>query len=204
MAYMHNPTLLDLGCGLGWLSEKVPYYKYIGVDSVKQFCDFAEKKFSNSRRSFLKQDITNLSAIEDDTIDCAISCFTHCWVKDINAVAQEAYRVLTYGGSLFILTPNPSTYHEMGKRYGFLDRYFADNYQKAYTISDGVATGTIHGKAMYLSDICMYLHTRSELLNSVTSAGFSIYLEEPSFASELPLSGTAEGLFLGIVAIKDN
>ena len=119
-------------------------------------------------------------------------------------VAREAYRVLVDGGSFFVLTPNPTTYYDMGKRYGFLDRYFQDNYEKAYTVIDNVATGTIHGKAMYLSGISMYLHTLSELRDSFTSAGFFIDWEDSALASEPEVSGTSEGLFIGIAVVKES
>lgn len=91
---------MDVGCGLGWLSDY--FDNYTGIDSSKLVVlDVREKK-----RNVILSDAEDkfIFANESFSLVIAMNILEH--LDDPLNVVLESYRVLKEGGKIFIFTPD--------------------------------------------------------------------------------------------------
>jgi ubiquinone/menaquinone biosynthesis C-methylase UbiE len=100
-------TLLDIGCGPGFLAAKVglrfPCLKVVGLDVNAHMTSLASARLSRSRGKYnlVLGDVSSLP-ISPNSIDIVVSSLSlHHW-KDPAAALQEVHRVLAPGGRLVI------------------------------------------------------------------------------------------------------
>jgi len=108
------PSILDIGCGNGWLYEEVINFntnfafKYIGLDTNEFFINHLNNKVSDERASFIDADFEEkLDQVEDNSIDKAIAVLSFIEMTDLNAAFTNVYQKLKNGGVCIIVVLNP-------------------------------------------------------------------------------------------------
>lgn len=96
-----NEAILDLGCGVGVLTEKlsqlVPNGRVLGIDSSNGMIKEAQK-IKKVNLAFLLQDINDIDYREE--FDLIFSNATLHWIKDHKKLLFNCYRALKSKGSL--------------------------------------------------------------------------------------------------------
>lgn len=105
-------TVLDLGCGFGEFLNHVRCERRIGVD-----LNPASPRFLDPGVEFHSASVTDLSFLEDDTVDLVFTSNLMEHLPDkpaVEAMLRECRRVLRPGGTFMALGPNlrflPGTY----------------------------------------------------------------------------------------------
>jgi ubiquinone/menaquinone biosynthesis C-methylase UbiE len=97
-----DDRILDIGCGIGSLEERVPNHKIIGLDRSEAMIRAARERVS---APFVLGDATALP-IANGSVDVVVFVSTLEFIPDIDAVLTEATRVLASDGTLVTLVLN--------------------------------------------------------------------------------------------------
>ena len=94
-------TVLDFGCGGGFLLNNLKCLKKIGIETNRFARDIIDNEFGF-------ENYDSISEIEDDSIDVIISnhCLEHC--PNPAEIILEMYNKLKSGGVVIIAVPNDS------------------------------------------------------------------------------------------------
>lgn len=105
-------TLLDLGCGMGILADKIgdKVKEYVGIDISVQRIKQAKARIQNTSCFFIAAD-ANYLCFKDNSFDTAIAIEVIEHLPDPDIFLKEVNRVLSKGG-LFILTTPTSLFFE--------------------------------------------------------------------------------------------
>ncbi|HEX2149618.1 MAG TPA: class I SAM-dependent methyltransferase [Actinomycetota bacterium] len=95
-----DATLLDVGCGTGWLADHFP--KYTGLDASPDAVAQAAEKGRNVQLGDLSEPLP----FEDGSFDNAVIKDVLEHVPDPAATVREVYRVLKPGGLVFASSPD--------------------------------------------------------------------------------------------------
>ncbi|PWB38882.1 MAG: methyltransferase type 11 [Parcubacteria group bacterium] len=109
-------TILDFGCGVGYLAGFVPNSKYIGVDRDRESLHVAKKNYP--QHVFIEQLPPSGSY---DTI-IALAVIEH--LPDPKALLSVLSALLAEGGKIIITTPHPvsDNVHWFGAKLGIFSR----------------------------------------------------------------------------------
>lgn len=111
--------ILNVGCGIGSLEERLSPLNIIGLDSSEEMLNEARKR---SNKTFVLGDARKLE-FEDRSFDAVIYVTTLEFLPDYKEAINEAYRVLKPNGRLIAMVLNPeSEYFKNHVRKG--DSYF--------------------------------------------------------------------------------
>jgi SAM-dependent methyltransferase len=111
---VRGQTVLDYGCGEGWLSrefEQRGAKRVVGVDTSPEMIDMARYRTHAKRVSFLHTPTTTLAGLENDSVDKVVACFTFVHApseRSLTRSFEEIYRVLKPGGQLVYLITHPA------------------------------------------------------------------------------------------------
>ena len=94
-------SLLDVGCGRGFLLEKLAQAGLSGLAGVDVYDDVASDSFTYSRG-----DVTQRLPFDDATFECVVAGEIIEHVPDPDSLLREIRRVLVPGGTLLVSTPN--------------------------------------------------------------------------------------------------
>lgn len=97
--YSDEMTLLDYGCGCGFILDGINPKDYIGVDIVPLAIDIAKEK--HPERKFEVLEIGKLKCPPMD-FSIAMSVFTHARYEDVDDCLQDIYRATKNGGTALI------------------------------------------------------------------------------------------------------
>jgi ubiquinone/menaquinone biosynthesis C-methylase UbiE len=115
-------SVLEVGAGSGlltfWLTQKISFSTYLGLDISSKMLEQAEKRFHGTEKpvSFQKQDVTNLDSIDKNTFDLVTGAdIVHHLDQPVEAL-KEWNRITKINGKLVILESNiynpvPLLYH---------------------------------------------------------------------------------------------
>lgn len=113
-------NILDIGTGTGdlpiLLSDIFPEAKITGIDIAQGMIDKAKTKRVSENISFSVEDAEKLS-YANDSFDLVISSSTYQWMNDLSKAFDEAYRVLSTGGTFIFATFGPATLKELRQSY---------------------------------------------------------------------------------------
>lgn len=103
-----NDTILDLACGQGFFTSEFAKYsqKVIGVDVSKELIEIAKKK--NGKVNYYISPATNLSFIDNDSIDKITIILAIQNIEHVIQVFKECRRVLKNNGKMFIVLNHPA------------------------------------------------------------------------------------------------
>ncbi len=109
-----SPSILDIGCGNGWLFEEILNFNpnfdfsYIGLDTNELFISHLNKSVSDSRAEFIDADFEEeLNHINDCSIDKAIAILSFIEMTDLKSAFNNVYQKLKSGGECIIVVLNP-------------------------------------------------------------------------------------------------
>jgi len=138
---LYNATLLDFGCGSGWLSVGMAknHVKSIGVDINKEYIKFSKEraKSENVLAHFILANGSYLP-FSDNTFDYIIAEDVLEHVKDIRKCFKEISRVLKKNGYFHFRIPNKlyifSVGHSNWKKQILMWIYKRKNYVPSWNI----------------------------------------------------------------------
>ncbi|MGI6561454.1 MAG: class I SAM-dependent methyltransferase [Clostridia bacterium] len=126
--------ILDCGCGEGrfcrLLAERGAKY-VLGLDLCEPMIE-AAKNLQSEREEYRIRDVQDLSFLESESFDLAISYLNQCDLPDFESNVRETYRVLKKGGRFIIANLHPMRSasgkwykDESGRKlHVMLDQYF--------------------------------------------------------------------------------
>lgn len=175
-------SILDLGCGTGrfsFLFEEYKPRKIVGMD-ISEGMIAIGKKIAEKRGSivtFLNKDAESLSEIEASSFDFIFSSTMLHYIKDLDNVLKEIYRLTTEKGTciLSIINPVYSACYPVTRADGKFPRdeewkiRYLDYRLRAY----------IQPWIEYNDDVSDFLsysyhHTMSDYINAIVKSGFQI------------------------------
>ncbi len=96
-------TILDAGCGTGWLCERlVSYGRVVGTDLADEVIDRAQHRVPAGR--FVAGDIMTIDVGEKFDLVCSLEVLSH--VENQRAFLERLHSFLIPGGRLFLATQN--------------------------------------------------------------------------------------------------
>lgn len=100
--------VVDLGCGEGRFCRMLAAKgaRTLGVDLQQTFIDYAQGRAGPSER-YLLGDIQQLSGVDDESFDLAVSYISLVDVPDQRAAVAQAFRVLAPGGRFVVCNLSP-------------------------------------------------------------------------------------------------
>ena len=176
----------DIGCGQGACSKLFNKTQYIGVDPSTILIERAKKRYLSSNRKFVVGDAYKIP-LKKESVDAIMSIWVWSHLENLNLTSKQMYKILKPQGKFLIITANPETYDERKTFY------------TEYSIKGNLLTGTFNlGNGKTLTDTTLYLHSKKQMTEAITQAGFNI--------SRIKKMGRAEtsdkGLYLVIEGYK--
>ena len=107
-------TILDVGMGTGWLTNRVQFYlpdsKMIGLDFAPGMTTMAKTKWPHLN---IIQGNANCLPIDDDQMSLVISNLAYQWADNLHQAFCEVKRVLKPNGKMFITMFAQKTFQEL-------------------------------------------------------------------------------------------
>ncbi len=97
--------ILNVGCGIGWLEEKLPSFNIVGLDNSEEMLKEARKR---SDKTFVLGDAEKMH-FEDSFFDAIVFITTLEFLPDYKRAISEAARVLKPNGKLIAMLLNPES-----------------------------------------------------------------------------------------------
>lgn len=117
-------TVLDLGCGTGYMAELL---RETSAEAELLLADLAQPmvKIAQQKLPALAGVVADAEALplQEESLAAVVSSLALQWCRDLGVVAQEAYRVLQSGGELVFSTLGPDTLQELKKAWQSIDTY---------------------------------------------------------------------------------
>lgn len=114
----HKLSILEIGCGRGWLCNKLlAYGKVVGIDPIKPVIKFAKKKFRNVT-FFSETPSSFLYKNPESKFDLIISTEVIEHVKDKNSFVLDINKLLKMNGVVILTTPRLEHYQDFVKAFG--------------------------------------------------------------------------------------
>jgi 2-polyprenyl-3-methyl-5-hydroxy-6-metoxy-1,4-benzoquinol methylase len=165
--YGHGQKVIDLGCGLGYLSQSISEHGYlvVGIDISRASIDYASQRFP--RANFLNISITDHAIQHAGEYDIGIASMVFHNMPDLEANIGAAFRLLKKGGVLLISMPHPV--------FWFQTRQFASEYNYIYLKESTFKIPfRIRNGKMHRSLITYFHRPLSKYFLTLKEAGFSI------------------------------
>jgi cytosine/adenosine deaminase-related metal-dependent hydrolase/ubiquinone/menaquinone biosynthesis C-methylase UbiE len=136
-----NLDVIDLGCGAGrWLAALAPQNprSLIGVDASPEMLAQARRKAQHIVELVLAD--CNCLPLSPASADLVICSFLTGYIADLSKFAEQIFRLLRPGGSVFVSDLHPVTISKLGWRRGFhANGSFVDVATITRSISDVIA-----------------------------------------------------------------
>lgn len=137
---------VDLGCGTGHFStllkQQLVVGQVLGLDIAEGMLSYAESQAGRSGLSWCCGDAEQLP-LADGSVSLLFSNLALQWCADLQAVFNEAMRVLAPGGRLLFSTLGPDTLYELKSAWKKVDGYVHVN--NFVSLSEVEATATRTG-----------------------------------------------------------
>ncbi len=161
-----NKKVLDCGCASGTHSKILVKKGAIvtGLDVSEEMIKAAKEKCHPPNAKFVVGDIQKLP-FPKNSFDLVFYGLSVHYVKDLNSVFTEAYRVLKKNGRIILSTNNPTMNNHK--------KLFYKN-KKYYIYEDYFYEGLIEWNMIPEMKIKTYGRTFSGLINPIINAGFKI------------------------------
>lgn len=162
---INNKIIIEAGCGTGkntqWLST---FAKEIhAFDFSNEMLNIARKKIKKKNVKFFQQDITNPWPFKDSFADLVVINLVLEHIDNIQAVFDQAYRVLSPGGNFCLCELHPDK-------------------QK-----NGTQAKFINPDSKRIHKIDAFLHTKTEFNNTAIAAGFKKIVSKDWYDEKIEL-----------------
>ena len=125
-----NKTILDLGCGNGYLTNKLAKKakKVIGMDFAEKLLLHAKKNFSADNIEFIQADATQKLPLADNESEVMIVNMVAQYLPELKNLVKEAHRILKKNGQAIVIVDHPahSLFLRAQKLIGKNDKKFID------------------------------------------------------------------------------
>ncbi len=103
-----NKKILDAGCGAGRECEILAKRgaKVFGIDVSEVMLKIAKKRCSKLGVKFFQRDMER-TGFEEESFDFILSILSAQYKRDIKKVFREFWRILKFGGEIFVVVPHP-------------------------------------------------------------------------------------------------
>ncbi len=110
----HPKTILEIGCGTGFLTEelkkKFPDVKILATDIAPNMVAKCQQKLKSDNITFDVIDGENITI--NQKFDLIISSMTFQWFEDLPKALEVLKRLLTAQGQIYFSLPNPQSFPE--------------------------------------------------------------------------------------------
>jgi SAM-dependent methyltransferase len=180
--------ILEIGCGQGVCSGRIPYHgrTYVGTDPSPFLIERAKELHGASGRQFVIGNAYELP-FGDRQFDAAFSVMVWHLLGDIHQASREMSRVLEPGGRCLVVSANPEAYAEWMELYVNKSREgkrFEGDLQLGGRVVD--------------HDV-LYLHSLDEILSALKLAKFEVTALEPF---RRPVQAQVQGYLIAIEGIR--
>ena len=150
--------ILDLGCGQGICSSKLPLLNrdYFGVDPSRHLLVRARTRYASPGRTFTQGSAYDIP-FPSSSFDSVFSLVLWHLLEDIDKASKEVARVLNPGGKFLLITANPENYNAWTSGYSSSSQ---NGIQFKGTTADTTDT--------------LYLHSLDSISASLRQAKFKI------------------------------
>ena len=169
---LRGKRILDLGCGYG---EHCKMFIERGADSVlgidisQKMLEVATRENADPRIEYRRLPMEHLAEI-DDSFDLVTSSLAIQYVKDFEDVVKNVYRLLKKGGVFVFSQEHPLvTCHSKGSRWTK-----DENGEKIHVNLSNYGISGERITSWFVDDLKIYHRTFSEIINTLTEAGFTI------------------------------
>ena len=102
-------TVLDLGCGNGYWTKLLAkkYKKVVGIDNSQNLIQIAKNKRQLSNIEYKLVEIEADFPFNNDSFDLVFSNMVIHYIKNINKLAQELYRIIKPNGLIILSFAHP-------------------------------------------------------------------------------------------------
>jgi ubiquinone/menaquinone biosynthesis C-methylase UbiE len=109
---LKDKNIVDLGCGTGrycFLLEKFNPKSIVGIDLSEEMIKIGldNAKTKNSIVKFVHHNIEDLNDIKSNSIDFVFSSTTLHFIKNLDNVMEQIYRILAVGGTCILSVIHP-------------------------------------------------------------------------------------------------
>ena len=183
---MNNKTILDLGCGNGYLAQKFikeDAGKIILSDISKYNLEIARKKTDSEKVYCLRYDVTKKWKIKSNSIDIIYSNMLFNEIENINKPIQESFRVLKKSGKFVFSVTHPAwdlyVYAQekagvKSEKFVGLGNYFTRGYSKYIMGIDSKNNPRLKEELEVKFEVEHYQRPISDYLNSLIKHNFTI------------------------------
>lgn len=108
---LRNATILDAGCGNGYLFKKLEKYadRIVGVDSSKELLKFAKQKINLPKKTVVRHaNLLEKLSQETASFDAVIANMVLQYLPRLTTCVAEANRVLKPQGMLIVIVDHPA------------------------------------------------------------------------------------------------
>ncbi len=166
-------TILDAGCGNGWLSNLLTSHGYsvMGCDISKELIKLANQNYPHIQ--FQTVDLNSPLPFTPHQFETGIFNVSVLDIKNLHQLAQEMYRILDK--RLLLMAVNPYYGFPVGEwKHTFWSKLFKRPPQLTLTPYVPWATKSNREFRWANNHLTSYFYTLPEQINTFTSAGFKL------------------------------
>jgi ubiquinone/menaquinone biosynthesis C-methylase UbiE len=185
-----SKTIVEIGSGQGACSSKLDFSsdnRYIGIEPSEILLTRARELYPEPNKTFLKGTAYS-TGLDDASVDAVFGVGVWFHLEDLDAAHNEIGRILKSEGRLLIFTSNPEA-------IGLWESWFIEPRREGKRIEGKVVVpkGT-------LTNNILYIHTKEELVDSLSRNGFQIIsIKEIGFGAN---NKREKGAWIMIEAVK--
>jgi SAM-dependent methyltransferase len=146
-------SVLDVGCGTGWLLDRLPHARGLQCDVLPEPTLQADQRFS-------VQNVLELG-YEADQFDVVVASLVLMWVDDLIRACRELNRVTRPRGRLVVALTHPFSYRT-GRATSRGDYVIEQRYSIERRVSDLMIGGKVGPFVYYHRPIHRYLNAFAE------------------------------------------
>lgn len=170
-----NKKILALACAGGQQS-----IAFAAAGNDVTVLDISEKQLNQDKITankfnldikIVKGDMQDLSMFADNSFDYIYNPTSTCFIKDVEKVYQECFRVLKVGGEFLTSATNPSLY--LFREKDVLKNKLKIKYTIPYSDIKSLSRKNVQ-KIIDSNDTLEFSHTIDNLIGGITRAGFVI------------------------------
>jgi 2-polyprenyl-3-methyl-5-hydroxy-6-metoxy-1,4-benzoquinol methylase len=179
--HLPSGNILDVGCGLGFLSKKlVESGNFVtGIDFSERSIDYAKTKFQNDSLRFIFTSLESFSKIEQNVFHAAVCNMFFHNVSDLRRELSNIHSLVKKSGILIFSIPHPC--------FWFVKKRFPHCSEFSYLAhKDFKLPFKIHNGKVHQSPFTYFHRPLESYFDSIVSAGFEILeVDEPSDVSSI-------------------
>ncbi|MEK4348167.1 class I SAM-dependent methyltransferase [Paenibacillus sp. FSL P4-0184] len=180
---LHNKSVLDLGCGLGWhclYAREQQASSVVGVDISEKMLQEAREKTDDPAISYIQMPIEDIE-FASEQFDVVISSLALHYVKSFEAICRKVHTYLKPGGSFIF-----SVEHPIFTSRNEQDWYVDDQGNRLHWPVDHYQSEGLRETTFLTENVIKYHRTISTYFNDLIEAGFAIKaVKEPKPSDEM-------------------